>query len=340
MDLIAVKEGICTGCTACLYACPNACIRMERDREGFLYPVIDQEVCFNCNACNNICPAIKDKPKQKDVSVFAAIHSDDDIRYRSTSGGVFTALAKSTFDKGGVVFGAAFDEDFTVQHIRVDSVKDLKKLQGAKYTQSRLKSIFDDVETALSDGKPVIFSGTPCQVDGLNAVLTQSYDNLLTCAVVCHGVPSPGVFQKYLHFVRDKVGGNLKGIHFRRKQPSWRHYSMVIEGENGTEHMSPVSRNPYMKGFIEGLYMRPSCHQCPSKPSRADIILGDYWGVEHYHHELDDDRGTSLVILNTKKGKQHFDTVVKDLKIEDSDMENAIAHNPAPQFIWPSIPVS
>lgn len=229
----------CVGCHACYSCCPLQCIAMEEDSEGFRYPQVDRDVCINCKKCEEVCPVIQ-KPVLHDFSEIsiAAYSKDEQIRNSSSSGGVFSVLAQIVLKHGGVVFGAAFDSNFQVHHIMVDSIDGLEKLRGSKYVQSRIENTFKEAKKILKSGRKVYFSGTPCQIDGFKNYLGREYDNLITQDIICHGVPAPLVWGRYLDSVREGLNSEVKHVTFRDKALGWRKYSVKIEGANGTVEMS------------------------------------------------------------------------------------------------------
>lgn len=205
-----IDKSQCCGCTACASACPKHCIVLKEDEQGFLYPRVDESKCIDCHLCEKVCPVLKPFEKQNPQEVFAIINPDEEIRLASSSGGVFTALAKQILHAGGIVFGAAFDDNWQVHHISVTKVEDLALLRSSKYVQSRIEKTYTVVEEYLKKGTQVLFSGTPCQIAGLKHYLRKEYDNLLSVDVVCHGVPSPLVWEKYLETLIRPKGGDGK----------------------------------------------------------------------------------------------------------------------------------
>ncbi len=304
----------CCGCAACVQRCPRQCITMQEDGEGFLYPQIDMQSCIDCGICESVCPAIEPADSRMPHTLYAAKNSDEGVRLASSSGGVFTLLAEQTIARGGVVFGARFDEQWEVMHDAAYSVEELVVFRGAKYSQSRIGGSFVLVESLLKQGREVLFSGTPCQVAALNRFLGGVYDNLLTVDFICHGVPSPAVWRHYLGTIkRDYLSdAELQSVEFRDKVSGWRNYSMSFETNISTEpYHVPLNKNAYMRGFLTDLYLRPSCHQCPSKSfsSGSDITLADFWGVERLLPEFSDDRGVSLVVVHTNRGAECFSSL-------------------------------
>lgn len=313
----------CVGCHACYNCCPLNCITMEDDNEGFMYPRVDQNVCINCKKCEKVCPVIQ-KPTLGSFSEasFAAYSKNEQIRKCSSSGGVFSVLAQIVLKHNGVVFGAAFDDEFQVHHIRVESVKDLEKLRGSKYVQSRIEKTFKDAKEILESGREVYFSGTPCQIDGFKNYLGREYENLITQDIICHGVPAPYVWDKYLDSVRNNINSEITQISFRDKLLGWRKYSVRIEGANGKVEMSTFLDNPMMRAYLRDMCLRPSCYDCPSKGVKrsSDITLADFWNVSDFIDDFDDDRGTDLIICHSSKGMKLLQEAESAIECHKVDM--------------------
>lgn len=304
----------CCGCSACSQRCPKQCISMQMDDEGFLYPQVDSSKCIDCHLCEKVCPVINQGEARTPLNVYAAKNSDKKVRYQSSSGGIFTLLAEQTIKDGGVVFGACWDNEWNVKHDYVDNISDLQKFRSSKYLQSVIGDSYLRAEQFLKTGCKVMFTGTPCQIAGLKHFLRKDYNNLLAVDVICHSVPSPGVWQQYLNEKLQSLEwkkSEIRRISFREKKTGWRGYSFVIENENGAMLSELGSRNSFMRGFFADLYTRPSCQACPSKllKSGSDITLGDCWGIEYFAPNIDDELGVSAVIVNTKKG----DAAIKGL---------------------------
>jgi len=302
----------CTGCAACSNICPQDAIDMREDAEGFEYPYIQEDRCTDCGLCEEICPVLsKDRlPKFRKIpDVYAAWHSDQEIRMQSSSGGVFSALASRVLDQGGVVFGAAFDEEFLAYHKAIDSKENLDELRRSKYVQSRIGYTFREVKHHLSEGKPVLFVGTPCQTAGLYAYLGRDFENLKTCALVCKGAPSRKVFRRYLRFLEEQYGSKIVSYSFRDKRAGWacNEAFNLANGEEVVGREQTRTLPSYFYAFAQkSLLARTSCYGCPFKglPGYADIILGDFWSIRWRKPEWDDNKGTSLVLVNSDKGEK------------------------------------
>lgn len=332
MSINIIEKARCSGCHACYVGCPENCISMVEDSEGFLYPKVDNNKCNNCGLCEKICPILNYRYPEKDSCglTFAAINNDESIRLKSSSGGVFTAIAEKVIELGGVVFGAAFDEEFLVKTIYVESVNDLEKLRGSKYVQSIIGDTYRQAKEFLEAGRFVLFSGTPCQIGGLYSFLQKKYNNLLTVDFICHGVPSPLAWKKYLDYVKNNASASISDISFRFKENGWKDYSVRFKFTNGEDFISKSKNNPYMFVFLNNYSLRPSCYDCYFKSDNhiSDITLADFWGVEQEHPEMDDNIGTSLVIINSNAGKSVFDCVSNTLKYISVNFEKSIKYNP------------
>ena len=336
------EKATCTGCSACRDICPVRAIDLVADDEGFLYPRVNIEECIKCGKCDRICP-IKNRRKEVNegnrIIAYAAQTKDEYIRQNSSSGGIFTEIATYIINNGGIVFGAAFDETFKVIHIGVDDTDNLERLRGSKYVQSEIGNTYVQVKTYLESERMVLFTGTPCQIAGLYSYLGKNYDNLYTQDIICHGVPSPMVWKKYIEFRKKKAAAKLQRTFFRHKKYGWKMYSVQFKFTNCTEYIQIVFDDLYMRGFLRNLCLRPSCYHCvfKSKKRSADITLADFWGVEKVCPELDDDQGTSLVILHSTRGHELFDEIKDNLIYQKTDFEEAIKYNSA---MTESVPVN
>lgn len=309
----------CCGCGACINICPKQCISFKEDNEGFLYPSVDAKDCINCNLCNRVCPYNDIPTKRMPVTIYAAKHKDDDIRLNSSSGGIFTSLAEKVINQGGIVFGAQFDKNWNVIHSYTDNIIELSKYRGSKYVQSNTLFTYQEAKSFLDKNKLVLYSGTPCQILGLKKFLRKEYSNLITVDFVCHGVPSPKVWQLYINNIT--LNSTITDIKFRNKEKGWRNYTLYIK-TNNTEFKYSMDDNQssYMKGFLNELYLRPSCHNCIAKgfTSGSDFTIADYWWIHNIKPEIDDNKGISLVYINSIKGKSLFN----GLNIEKIETNN------------------
>lgn len=350
----------CCGCHACASVCARQCITMQEDNEGFLYPVVDASICIDCGLCEKVCPVINQDAPRKPLKVYAAKNRNEEVRRQSSSGGIFTPLAESVIRDGGVVFGAKFDKDWNVVHAWTDTIEGIADFRGSKYVQSTIGDAYREAREFLKQGRKVLFSGTPCQIAGLRKFLRKEYDNLLAVDVVCHGVPSPLVWRKYLEETREKLraerdaGKNtvssslmempvITGISFRDKTHGWKKYGFrlryaaskavgnsVSSSANDSERtlLQPFPENVFMKGFLSNFYLRPSCYSCTARTGKSgsDISIADFWGVQNYYPEFDDDRGVGLVLVNSDKGIKAYEQTNSD-SIE-STYEQGVNQNP------------
>lgn len=319
---------------------------MHEDEEGFLYPQVDKAICIECGLCEKVCPVINQDEPQKPLKVYAAYHKDEKIRRESSSGGVFTAIAEQVIGEGGVVFGARFDENWEVKHDYTETIEGLAAFRGSKYVQSRIEDNFQKAEVFLKAGRKVLFSGTPCQIAGLKRFLNKEYDNLLAVDFICHGVPSPKVWRMYLKETiarqceKNTVSSDPKslfsgrdarveGITFRDKRLGWKKYSFALtlsttngSGEKNTVSLCEVfTKNIFMRGFLNNLYLRPSCYDCPAKQfkSGSDITIGDYWGVNRISNLLlDNDKGINVCTIQSNATPD----VTKNMKIVEVSLKD------------------
>lgn len=323
--MIDISSSGCVGCGACELICPQKCIVLKADTEGFHYPAIDNEKCTNCHRCENVCIVNNEIKPANSAEAYAAYNKNDKQRFNSSSGGVFIEVASNIIMNGGVVFGAAFDTDWNVKHIKCTSFEDISRLQKSKYVQSDTNGIFVQVKNELCKGIPVLFSGTPCQCNALSLFLNESYENLYLMDFICHGVPSPLVWQKYLDSLNND---EIYQIDFRDKSNGWSNYKTTIRGNNYSSSM-PYIKNPYMYLFLNDLILRPSCYQCKSKFPNviADITIGDLWGANKIAPQLNDEKGLSLLIVNTPKGIDVLKWIFNSFVIKRINLQDAINCN-------------
>ncbi len=328
-----VDEKICTGCGACYNICPKKAISMQPNDEGFLYPVINNDECVDCGLCLKSCAAYNPQYKNSKEPECYAVWANDEIRMKSSSGGAFTLLANYVLDKGGYVCGAAWDKNFNVEHVIVHNKEDLDKLRYSKYVQSNTKKTFTELKKYLDSGKYVLFTGTPCQVAGFNKYLGKKYENLLTADIVCHGVPSQKIWQDFLKELPYK--NKIKSVNFRPKKDGWGVFKLTFYLNDGSE-VKLERNNAYFAGFERALFYRKSCGTCPFNhmPRQGDITLADFWGIEFYDKPLRHPKGTSCVMINSKKGEIIFKEIsrnaqlVKKKNIEESTKYNRCFYAP------------
>lgn len=326
----------CVGCFACVNVCPNHCISMESDREGFKYPFINESLCMHCNKCRKVCSGLgysKTHTRGNVPDTYGAKNKDDAIRLRSSSGGIFYLFAKKIFDLGGVVVGASFDREYKVVHTIISDVNDIGKIMGSKYLQSECGTIYHSVRKYLQNGKIVLFTGTPCQIAALKKYLDKEYDSLICLDIVCHGVPSPKVWERYLDFL-SLNSEKIKSVSFRDKDTGWKNYNIKITGEIGNVVSEINHTNVYMRGFVNDLYLRKSCYDCQYKgeASMADVTLGDFWGIHKLDKEFDDDKGVSLIMIRTYKGEEVFHSIKDEIILKRFSYDDAAVYNPSVRY--------
>lgn len=328
--MIHVNYEKCVGCEACVNICPQKCIQMK-EKGGFYYPQVDADRCVSCGLCEKVCLL-----EQADVSAnqstapaprqtLAAYAKSEDIRLRSSSGGVFYYLASYIFSIGGVVFGAAFAEDLSVHHVCAKNLEELKPLMRSKYVQSRIGSAYAQVQDYLKKGIPVLFTGTSCQIDGLKQYLRKSYDILYTAAIVCHGTPSEEIWLKYLQYMQYR--NDASHVNFRGKAHGWLEYEMEIG-----DYASPFSKDPYMQLFLSNYILRTSCYHCPSKSQtyrQCDLLIADFWGIQKIDPSMFDNKGASLVLSYSLKGNQLIQAIQREFIVKEEDYQSALHYNPS-----------
>lgn len=318
------KNSNCCGCNACREICPKGCIEMRQDQMGFTYPYVDENKCVDCGLCVHTCPFINPSAPYLPEECYAAVNNDDEQRLASSSGGVFVELARQTISHNGVVFGAVFTENWDVVHAYTETMEGVLPMMGSKYVQSNTSDTFSKAKYFLEEGKAVLYTGTPCQIAGLKHYLGKEYSRLLTVEVTCHGVPAPGVWQSYLKELLVQRNGSygemsyaamIKKISFRSKKRGWKIFGFnlhFLDANSAQKALDsscknfyePYPDNCYMSAFLRNWSIRPSCCACKAKAgkSKADITIGDFWGIESTNIVEDDDKGISCVICRTKKG--------------------------------------
>ena len=335
----------CCGCSACASVCPKGCITMQTDEEGFLYPTVDQTLCVGCGLCEKVCPVTR-VPVLADIpAVYAAKHRSEQIKSKSSSGGMFSGLAQFVLERGGVVFGAGFDKDWNVCHQYAESMQDLDKLRRSKYVQSDIGDAFKRAKEFLDNGRQVFFTGTPCQIAGLKNYLAKEYDNLITADLICHGVPSAAIWQKFL--AENFSNAPITAIDFRDKTFGWdaSFLSVVAQGRKSPSlpaclrlfkilfyaRRGKIFRVFFRLSFsISNLYERPSCHTCRFKGFNraADFTMGDLWGVKYICPRFYDKKGVSVLLVNTPKGRAVFKKIQDSLVHEQVSFRQMVRYNP------------
>ncbi|MCM1324025.1 MAG: polysaccharide pyruvyl transferase family protein [Acetobacter sp.] len=341
MNIKELEQGKCTGCGACYNICPHKAISMQMNREGFLSPEIDETKCVDCGLCYNKCPAEHPIYINNEKPMCLALAAEDDLRKQSSSGAVFPLLAELVLDNGGYVCGASWNEQNLVEHIIISDKADLNKLKGSKYLQSNTNECYTKIKSLLKKDKIVMFTGTPCQVAGLNAYLGKTYEKLLTVDIICHGTPSPKVYKKYLSELVQNAEEKVLETNFRDKVNGWKPHLTITTTTATTTYTDSSEKDIFMQAFLKNLCLNKSCAQCPfaKLPRQGDITLGDFWGIDKYSKKLNDKKGTSAVLINTSKGKKYINALKKKAKIfAKVPLKYAIKGNPC--LIKPSIPHS
>ena len=313
MNLLNGNKENCCGCTACQHICPQRAIAMLTDDHGFKYPSLDEELCNHCGRCKRVCAFQTGYDTSDNLArpdAYAVKHKDIDVRMKSRSGGMFTAVSEYILDNDGVVYGVGYKNHFVVCHKRAVTVEERNEFRGSKYVQSELGDIFFQVKNDLLNNKMVLFSGTPCQTAGLNSYLKQmkiNKDKLILCDLVCHGTPSPDIWKDYITFIEKKYDGVVTDVDFRNKSL----FGWSAHRESFNINKSIVSEEIFTKLFYRHFILRPSCFQCiyTNMLRPSDITLADYWGIDEMNPAFNDDKGVSLILINTEKGKLLFEQV-------------------------------
>lgn len=327
--MISIKDKKqCCGCSACMNACPINCISMVEDEEGFRYPHVDTAKCINCGKCERVCPIINVEPEEKfEQKAFLIRNMDEQILKESTSGGAFTAIAKEIIDAGGVVFGAAFDDQFEVHHTYVEKYEDLKIFRNSKYVQSNIESTYKEAKAFLDAGRQVLYSGTPCQVEGFwHFIGRRKYENLILIDVVCRAVPSPLVWRKYREFGIKNSENTLQEAAFRDKNKYGYQYSQIrLKFSDGEVREAGVESDPYLRAFFSNLSDRPSCYECKFKKKYrvSDITIWDCFDVYLHDKSFDDNKGVTRALAHSEKGRQIIENL-KNCKIIEITADAAV----------------
>lgn len=324
-----IDKNKCTGCTACMNICPKNAISMKEDKEGFKHPVIDQDKCINCGLCQKTCPVLNTKSNNSLNECYVGFNNNEEERLNASSGSIFSLVADYVLDSNGIVIGAAFDENNVLKHIAISNKNELEKLKKSKYVQSDLNNIFKIVKDSV-EAKKVLFVGTPCQVAGLKSFLRKDYGNLICIDIICHGVPSPKLFSKYIQELENSNNDKVVNYDFRDKSTGWDTYSNNITFTKSS--IKTLSKNnPYMNLFLSDVALRESCYDCNFKIGNkySDITLGDFWGVKKYYPEMYNKNGVSCIIVNTEKGKEVIESIKNDITHKKCDINEILSGNPS-----------
>lgn len=340
-----IKNILCTGCAACSQICPQKCISMEMNSQGFQIPVINEANCVDCGLCQKVCPIVHTDVRGKgDMSVYGCKLKNQEDICKSTSGGAFYALGCQALNKGGVVYGAAYNENMMVEHIGVTDLQGLNRLRKSKYVQSDIKNTYREAEEYLKGGRLVVYSGTPCQIAGLNGYLGKEYVNLLKVEVFCHSISSPGVWKDYLKQRQRDKDSKIVAVDFRAKETEentsgnygiarsgWKNPYFILGFESGEMFAEKMESNLFLKGFSNGLSTRLSCHECKFKlmmrTSGADFSLGDFWGIETVDSGFFDEKGVSVMICHTDRASAYLEEVENDLDVRKFSLKEVLPGN-------------
>lgn len=327
----------CCGCNACGDVCPKGSITFKTDLEGFWYPEVNMDTCIDCHLCEKVCPIINIKDLKKNdypqpAHTIAAINRNMRVRWNSTSGGAYSALAETMLEEGGYVSGAIYNEGFTGVHNYVtNNPEDLEKLRSSKYLQSNAEGLFKQIKELLINGEKVLACATPCQMAALRSFLRKDYDNLVIVDLICRGVNSPKVYRAYLDSLEKKYGSKVVNVKAKNKELGWRNLTRKVTFENGQSYYGVLMDDDFRRGYHTNVFCRPSCYDCKFKqfPRIADITLADYWGIEKVDKNLDNNIGTSLILLNSRKGTSFFEQCSAKLEYKETDFQSVVSGNQA-----------
>lgn len=299
----------CTGCSLCANVCGHDAIAMVWSEEGFLIPQVDEAACVGCGLCVLKCPALQERPKVQDdlrdsVPTFGAWHRDAEVHRASSSGGVFTALASWVLAQGGCVFGVVWRDKVTAVFTKAESMEEVAMMRGSKYTTAMPLFAYREVKAELKKGRRVLFTGTPCQVHALRRYLVKDYENLLTFDIVCHGVPSHLLLEKYVREAEQEAGQTVSYVSFRGKRDSWKRFDQVCHFADGSERVCYLGEDEYMKVFLSDVVLNECCYNCRYAhfPRQGDLTLGDFWGADRLHADWPIRDGITVLLANSPKG--------------------------------------
>lgn len=328
----------CCGCNACGDACAKKAISFRTDEEGFWYPDVNTDLCNDCGRCEQVCPMLNlDKAKahgQQAPRVYGGYHKNITIRFDSTSGGAFTALANGMYKQGGYVSGAVFNADWTVSNFISNNKKDLSRLRSSKYVESNAEGLYRDIKKLLVEGEKVLACGSPCQMAALRTYLGKDYENLIIIDFLCRATNSPKAYRKYLDYLEEVYGGKIVYIKAKNKDHGWRSLARKVEFDNGKVYYGEGHDDHYRRGYHGNYFERPSCYDCKFKgiPRIADITLADFWGVDKIDPAIDGNLGTSMILVNTEKGQRYFDAIKNKMVLKEYPMEEAFRGNRGPIY--------
>ncbi len=326
---MSMKKKECTGCMACYNACTRNCIKMKKEFDGCYYPHINKTNCIDCGKCRSVCPILNrdETGMEEEPDVYVGYCNDNAIRQSSSSGGIFPLAAEWCLDKGGVVFGAEF-RGVKVVHSSGENYHEIEKFKGSKYVQSDIGTTYREAEKLLNEGRYVLFTGLPCQIEGLKSYLGKEYERLYTVDLICHGVGAPGIWEKYIKVFHNNKA--IEFINFKNKDVGWNHEQFVIRFSDGKEYSRFPLEDSYTYGFNNNVFLREACYECKfkGKDRNSDLTIGDAWGVERYAPRFRDDKGCSLIFVHSKKGQILFQDMATKIEFARTDQEKAIYYNP------------
>lgn len=333
--MIQIKDkSKCCGCCACVDVCAHHAITLKTDIEGFWYPKVDKEKCIECGLCEKVCPELhieelKKNDFNKPAHTIAAINKNMSVRWDSTSGGAFSALADVMYAQCGYVSGAVYNEDFSVSNYISNNPEDLIRLRSSKYLQSKAEGLYKQIRDLLRNGEKVLACGTPCQMAALRSFLRKDYENLIIVDFICRGVNSPKVYRKYLDSLEKQYGGKVIYVKAKNKELGWRNLTRKVVFDNGKAYYGVLMDDDFRRGYHTNVFCRPSCYHCQYKgfPRTADITIADYWGIERVDKNLDNNIGTSMILLNSKKGIEYFEMVKDKLEWEETNFDSILPGN-------------
>ena len=322
-----VEPNRCTGCGACVESCPRQAIGLVEDSEGFMMPEINTTDCVECGLCNTVCPVMNFPDSRIPLNSYAAQNRDEQVLEDSTSGGIFTAIAKEIFRRNGVVYGCVFDREYNAVIIKAEKMEDIVPMRGSKYTWSWAGDVFHEIKTRLKNGGTVLFTGLPCQIAGLKNYLRKDYPTLFLAGCFCGGTPSPLVLKEYVKSISTPESIDQLQLKFRDKRQGGVGVHVTYTNKHGKRVHQTLVQNSYYYGFFSKVFNRRSCYKCLFRYRNRveDITVGDYWGVENYHREFDAAAGVSALLVNTEKGEELINSVRDEIKICETRIED-IAH--------------
>lgn len=336
MEKVKKINNQCSGCGCCQKSCPVNAISMKFEN-GFIYPSINKEKCIKCGKCLKVCPFTKKQfndTSTTPLKVIGMVNNDEKVLMSSTSGGAFSLFSDYVLSKKGIIYGASYNNKWEVVHISADTSEKRDLLKGSKYVQSDLNNTFVDIKNELNNGRLVMFTGTPCQCSGLKNYLGRDYDNLIICDIVCHGVPSPIIFSEYIKYIQKKRKSLIKSYNFRDKKVSWAGANITVEYENGKQYTNKIDEEIFSKLYFNHIITRPSCHECLYTNIKriSDLTIGDFWGIKEKHPDFYNEKGVSLVLLNSEKAIKIFEKIKDNCNYIESNIEECLQ----PQLIKPT----